>query len=304
MKHAAIALLMVLVLLAGCVQVPQQPGAGAPLNASPAAAGATSQGTGTQQQQPQAGAVANQTTTGQPNATTGQQAQAAPAMPSSEEVVLTTTDSWKIYGTLYPAKSQPPKTGVILLHQLGSNRSSYDPLVPALHDCLPNADILAIDMRGQGQSTNIGKYTGFMAGDYRAMVNDIKAAKDYLAFFRHTPDNYYLVGASVGATAAMRYAAADASVQAVVMLSPGMNYQGVDMTDALNKVRKRVYIAVAKDDGESAADSQAAYAESKAYVKDIKIYETIGAAHGTDMFNATESSSEGRLTDKICGWLQ
>jgi pimeloyl-ACP methyl ester carboxylesterase len=186
---------------------------------------------------------------------------------------------------------------------LNSDRSGFDPLIPVLHEELPAADILAIDMRGHGKSTNLGSITKFkLAGDYRAMYKDIIGAKEYLKFFRHTPDNYYIVGASIGSSAAIRVPQEESSFQKIVMLSPGMNYKGVDITDDLDFYRKRLLIVTAEGDVQSASDSQTAYSLSQANFKKLVVYEGI-SAHGTDLFDATESADQVKLTKLIADWL-
>lgn len=217
---------------------------------------------------------------------------------SQEEVEFRTSDSWEIHGTLYHAKSGSPKTGIILLHQLGSDRTSYDPLIPLLHEKLPEADILAIDVRGQGESTNLGTLQKFkLAGDYKAMSNDIEGAKDYLVFFRQMPNNYYIVGASIGSTAAIRAGAEDSEIQKVVMISPGMSYKDVDITEYLQNYRKRLLIIAAQGDSYSASSAQTAYSSSGSDFKKLQIYEGT-SAHGTDLFAETD------VEELIVDWLR
>jgi pimeloyl-ACP methyl ester carboxylesterase len=302
-----IAVFLVFILLFGCIQLP---GAGSPKPTNTGGQGGTQSTvvnvTPTVPSDTKENAtlpvviVVNQTTQN----TSGNQQQATGlTMPPSSEITYTTSDSWKIYGTHYPSKEPNPKIGIILLHELGSNRSSFDQLVPVLHDELPYADILAIDLRGHGLSTNIGKYPKFITGDYRAMKNDVDGAFKYLSFFRNINNRYYVVGSSIGSTAAIRYSAENAAVISVVMISPGMNYQNVDITQDLTMMRKRLLLVAAEGDS-SGIDAQTAYTVSQAYDKELLIYKTIGAVHGTGMFNASEKSSEGKLTEKIASWLK
>ena len=218
-----------------------------------------------------------------------------------QDISFKTKDSWEIHGTIYYAQNDKPDTGIILLHQLGSERSSYDSLIPLLHKEMPNADILAIDMRGHGESTNIATYSKFkLAGDYRAMTKDVQGASEYLAFNRQIIGNYYVVGASIGSTTAINYAAEDSAIQRVVMLSPGMNYKGVDITKSLEDYRKRLLIVAAEFDS-SAIDAQTAYTTSKSdsALKSLKIYKGM-SAHGTDMFAETN----GELENQIVSFLK
>jgi len=294
MRNTIIVLLALVLLIAGCVQ-PSGETPGTIVNV-------TQNGTGgpiTPPTQPLTlNVTVNQTTTS--NGT-----QTPTAKPPSQDVSYITADSWKIQGTFYSSKSAIPKAGIILLHQVGSDRSGFDSLVPVLHESIPEADILAIDLRGHGRSTNLGTYSKFISGDYRAMTNDVKGAVDYLKFFRHVSDNFYIVGASVGSSVAINYADSDSAIQKIVMLSPGMNYQGVDIKNALGKVRKEVYFVAANEDEQSVTDAQAAYQLSNAYTKEVSIYKSIGAAHGTDMLTTSATSkTEEPLATKIANWLK
>jgi len=304
MRHIAF-LLMVSVLLAGCVQIPgqqaQQSTGAAVVNVSQNATASQVNITQTQQNV----TVQVNQTTGTTSTTTTTQSDALSAI-SSSEVSFKTKDSWIIYGTHYRSINANPKVGIILLHELGANRSSFDLLIPVLHETLPDADILVIDTRGHGESTNLGKYTKFtLAGDYRAMVNDIKGARDYLAFFRNLQD-FYVVGASIGSSSAISFGAEDSSIQKIVMLSPGMDYKGVDITEPLEDYHKYLLIVAADEDEQSAKDAQAAYSasDSDAGLKKLLIYDDIGSAHGTEMFDASEDSADGELTEIIADWLK
>lgn len=292
MKNIAFVLLGI-VLLFGCVQQPVQPSTPAVVNVS--------QNVTTTPSQPVTVEV-NQTTTQD----TGLGTQDTLASLSSEEIKYKTKDSWEIHGTLYYAKNADPDTVVILLHQLGSDRSSYDPLIPMLHDALPGADILAIDSRGHGKSTNLGTYSNFkLVGDYKAMEKDIGGAVAYFDFYRLVKDNFYVVGASIGSTTALRYGARNSEIQKIVMVSPGMNYKGVDISEDLENYRKPLLVIAADGDLSSASDAKTIYSLSKTSsdLKKLQIYKNT-SAHGTNMFKATETSSEGKLTKLIADWLK
>jgi len=296
MRSAFIVILALALLFAGCVAPPAPTG--------PSVVNVTQTAPAGGQAQPSAPSAPAQVTVNQ--TTQGQTVGAAQGLSAiaSREVSFTTSDGWKIYGTLYPAKNSKPTIGVVLIPQKGADRSSFGPLVPALHDALPDADIMAIDTRGSGKSTNLGTSAGFLAGDYRAMSNDVKGATDYFSFYRFISGYYYLVGSSIGSSVAIDYAAQDSGVQKVVMISPGLDYEGVDIKPALTSVRKKVFIVASDADPQSSTDSTTIYSLSNAPVKQLFLYKTVGPAHGTDLFAATEASGEGKLTQKIADWLQ
>jgi len=222
----------------------------------------------------------------------------------SEDIVYKTKDSWDIHGTLhYAPGTDKPETLIILAHGYGQDRSAFDPLIPVLKERLSDMDVLAIDMRGHGESTNIGTYEHFIAGDFIAMQNDIAGAIPHMEMIRPSIERYYIVGASIGSSAALNYAVDDASVHKVVMLSPGLDYRGVKIEKANWDYIHALYLATANGDSYSRDSANTLYADSPSDNKQLKIYDEIGNAHGTDMFAATANTMEP-LTELVGIWLQ
>src|SRR5438552_1717881 len=83
-------------------------------------------------------------------ATTAVSAARPPAPPA--QVTFTTDDGVTIGATLHPGAT-PDAPAVVLVHQLGSTRAEWDPLVAQLSHP-PALTLLAIDMRGHGESTH------------------------------------------------------------------------------------------------------------------------------------------------------
>jgi len=92
---------------------------------------------------------------------------------SQEEFSYRTQDAWEIHGTLYHARNERPSTMIILLHMLDSTRADYDEVVVPLHEALPDADILALDMRGHGESINKRTWEEFVEVDLKEVVNEV-----------------------------------------------------------------------------------------------------------------------------------
>ncbi len=210
---------------------------------------------------------------------------------SQKEVSVNTKDGWKIYGTVYYSQFSPPTILIILIPMAGHDRSSYDKLILPLHEAVPGADILALDLRGHGKSTNIGTYTNFRAGDYRAAKNDLEAMVSYFSVARPSISTYYIVGASIGSSVALDYASGHGEVARVVMLSPGTEYSGFDITDDAEEYLHGLYITTGSEDSYSAASANQIYSMSPSDNKELKLYYGI-SAHGTDLFDATESSDK------------
>jgi len=218
-----------------------------------------------------------------------------------KELKFDTKDGWEIYGTVYYSETSP-STLIILIPMLGAERGSYDSLIPQLHEEAPYADIIAMDMRGHGESTNIAEYTGFQTGDFRAMERDLDAVVAYFSVGRPSIDNYYIVGASIGSSVGLDYAVKHGEVSKLVMISPGIEYQGYDITEDAESYLHELYIMAAEEDSYSAATASTIYNICPSDTKEKKVYDETDA-HGTDLFSATEDYSEPAV-DVIVKWIK
>jgi len=232
-----------------------------------------------------------QNQTNQQQNQTGQQVNQsiAPTIPSDK--ITFDSFGWTLHGTYYESADKEPQLAILLLPMLGNGRDTYpQSFVGRLHDEIPDAAVLALDLRGNGESTNLGNWQDFQLEDYRGMYGDVMNALKYLKQKRPTITGYYIVGASIGSTAGIMAAARSPTVVKVVMLSPGMNYHGVGISDAVSEYTHSVFVAACRDDLASAAAASQVYGLTSAIDKTLKIYEC--PAHGTDMFDATKSDTE------------
>ena len=139
----------------------------------------------------------------------------------------------QIAGTFWPARA-PGGAGVVLLHMFGSDRTAWDPLVKHLR--ARGVAVLAIDLRGHGESAKQGKVDLAPRVEKRdpklfaAMHADAFAAVQWLAKDGGCDaKRIALVGASVGCSVAIDTARRHpADVAAVLCMSPGANYLGLD----------------------------------------------------------------------------
>jgi hypothetical protein len=223
-----------------------------------------------------------------------------------KEYNVKTTDGWEIYFTIYYSKEEhdvtAPDTAVVLLHQLGSDRSSYDGLVPLIHEALPTADVIAVDWRGHGKSTNKGSYLSFQPGDYRVAKKDLEKIEDKLSVLRPSIKKYYLVGASIGSSIALDYGDENANVAKVVMISPGIAYHEFDITEDAESYLHDLYITVASDDHYSMNSAGEIYGLCPSDNKELMTYYG-KSEHGTALLDATENDEEP-LKEVITGWLK
>jgi pimeloyl-ACP methyl ester carboxylesterase len=227
---------------------------------------------------------------------------ATPSLPSKE--ISYEAGGWTIYGDLYEAKNKNnPTKAVILAHMLGHDRKSYPPsFIERIHNELPDAMILAIDLRGHGKSKSLGTYQDFSADEFKNMKLDIIEAKKYFQRYHPTVKQYYAVGASIGSTAAILAGAQEKQINKVAMISPGLSYKDVEIESAVDDYPNPLFVCAGSGDTYSASSAQTIQDWAGASQSDIKIYQGT-SAHGTDLFEATEIYSV-TLEDDIVEFLK
>lgn len=242
--------------------------------------------TPSQQPQPQ-----NQTAQSPPPAAQ-QPANLTPASMLPSENITYVSDAWEIHGTLYDSAQSSPTKLIVLVPGLGTTRDSYpQDFIASLHDSIPDALILAIDPKGHGESTNLGSWRDFDTAQMKDMRYDVIDAKPPIVKMYPTVKQLFVVGASMGSTSAIMAAAKEKSITKVVMLSPGLDYNQVDITgdDGLDSYAMPI-LAVASSGDAYAAQSAAQIQSMTSDVQTtVKIYD--GTAHGTDLFAATAGTA-------------
>ena len=193
------------------------------------------------------------------------------------DVDLKTEDKINIKGTFY--KGSNNTHSIILLHMLGRTRSDWNDFALELQKLGYN--VLAVDLRGHVQSDSSWRI--FSDSDFNKMILDVKAAKEFLTT-KGIRNNTVIIGASIGANVALKFAGQDDSVKAIVLLSPGLDYRGVKTEEAMKKFTKPILIVASENDAYAADSSKTL--ESLSKNSTLKIYS--GARHGTDLFGKTD----------------
>jgi pimeloyl-ACP methyl ester carboxylesterase len=172
-----------------------------------------------------------------------------PPLPEAREVRIEAQDGAVLVGDLREGAS-PEAPLVILIHQLGSTRAEWMPLLRGLA-ASPGMTTFALDMRGHGASTTGSRghdlaYASFTNTDWRRIAGDVRAV---LAHLREQeglrPRSVALVGSSIGSSAAILAAAEEPSVDAIVALSPGRANHGLDTITPLPSLAERPILALA-----------------------------------------------------------
>lgn len=210
-----------------------------------------------------------------------------------QEVNLITSDETQIAGTYIPGSLS---YGAVLLHARPTDKESWKGFASMLNEA--GFHVLAIDFRGHGKSS--GKHYEEMSDEEtQKSIFDVMAAVDYMR--RQNPDMQLgLVGASIGANLAMQYAAANPA-SFLVLLSPGLNYRGVETGRlAVALPNLPVYFMSALDDPRvegNATQTETLYNACASQKKTINILRQGG--HGTDMINTNQE-----LAAQVVDWIK
>jgi dipeptidyl aminopeptidase/acylaminoacyl peptidase len=205
-----------------------------------------------------------------------------------ERVEIEGIDGLKLVGTLYtPGDSPSPWPVVILLHMMWGDRGSWEDFSIQLTDA--DYAVFTVDMRGHGDTG--GELDWELAG------NDLQQIWNYLGAKPDIDeDRMAVLGASIGANLALVTGADNSNARTVVLLSPGLNYAGVETRDPLLTYGERPILIVASQEDTYAADSSGRLEEIALGETRLVMYQ--GAGHGLHMFDR-----EPGLADLIIDWL-
>ena len=226
-----------------------------------------------------------------------------------ESVEFVAADGLKIAGSVFVPGSEVvgdfdggSRPGAILLHQLSLDHSSFNTLAGVLAKA--GITVLAYDLRGHGNSVSVEGREGAL--DFRTMTEpdfakipglDLEAAKDFLVHkYGVNASKIGLVGASIGANAALISAGRDPRVAYVVALSPGLDYRGVQPERDVASIQKPI-LFVASSEDISSAQSVATFLD-EVRVQDVQVVTLQDAGHGTHMFAADSS-----LLPRVSSWI-
>jgi pimeloyl-ACP methyl ester carboxylesterase len=160
-----------------------------------------------------------------------------------------TSDSVKIAADYYPPAVEAGERApvAILVHMYPADRTSWEPLVPHLRKA--GFAVLAYDIRGTGGSIepadkNLQKmYKDQDPALFKDAWKDAEAAKKWLSTKPECDVNKIaMIGASIGCSISLEYGSRDGAVRAIVCLSPGTDYFGVDSIASIRKCGKRAML--------------------------------------------------------------
>jgi len=196
----------------------------------------------------------------------------------NEQISLKTSDGVTIIGDYYEGGGEK---AVLLLHMMPATRASWIAFANKL--VAEGWSALAIDLRGHGESisgpSGTLDYKNFSDGEHQASIVDVESGIEYLV--QRGMKEISIAGASIGANLALVYAAEHPNIHSVILLSPGLDYRGVNTEAVAPKISEptRVYLIASKEDDYSAASVKDLYENLP--IKNKKIEVLDGAGHGT-----------------------
>ena len=206
----------------------------------------------------------------------------------------------------------PLQYTLILLHGLGSSKEEWDGFYKLLAS--KGFGVLVYDARGHGETKKkvSGEpidyqlfYGQGLKSDWGKMIGDLGAARQYLEKkCKIAPHTVAVGGASIGANIALRYASEHPEVPFVVLLSPGMNYQGITTSDVAEKFSDRPLLMAASPTDGYAFQSVLALQKRARSASVTVIQEAPGAGHGVQMFKRRKPDEPSSLETKIVQWIQ
>ncbi|MCD6459383.1 alpha/beta hydrolase [bacterium] len=226
-----------------------------------------------------------------------------PPMPMPHHITFDTSDAVTIYANYY--QPDKPAPVLILLHMYGRTKETWKPAIPYWHN--KGFAIVNIDIRGHGDSIKQGNKTIRYSYPKKPEDNlflqawkDVQAAIGYLEKYkskRCRTDKIILVGASIGCSIALHCGTKLKNIKGAVLMSPGLNYLGVNSLEHITKFYPKPLLFVS-DEKELSACERLINAGGYS-TEDLLFFPQAG--HGTLMF---ESKNSIKIIKKIGNWLE
>jgi pimeloyl-ACP methyl ester carboxylesterase len=230
----------------------------------------------------------------------------APVVPGTE-LELHTVDNWTLHAVWQ--KAQEGKPTVVLLHGTGQRKEDWRAFAKALAKA--GYGYAAVDLRGHGQSrTNpAGETINYKklralknANDYEDMTRDVEAAVASLTGAGVVEETIGLMGAEVGGSIAVKYAAVHPKVPFVIVLSPGLAWQEIPIVNAVRAFKGRsmpILLVHSEADKRSSRETPLLYAFAKNSVGESKTtLIVVPQERGIRLFKANKD-----LTARVLAWI-
>lgn len=224
----------------------------------------------------------------------GEDAEISGVSAERDYITLTTSDGFILAATYFAPTAESGR-GLVLVHMLGADSSTWSSFAEIAQR--RGYHVITFDLRGHGTSLTQGvasrHWRGFTDEDFMSATLDIDAAVAALEEKGLSSQDVSVIGASIGANLAARYAA-DHDVAAVALLSPGLAYHGVTTDDAILSIQEPALIIAAEGDTYSAESSRTL----SGLAADGELLILGGDAHGTTLLE-----EQPGLGHRILDWI-
>lgn len=213
------------------------------------------------------------------------------------DIVLRAEDGVVLAARLYlPVQENPP--GLLLAHAPGRDGGVWESFAETARR--RGYLCLAIDLRGHGASEYPGDAPRdsrrFRTEDWLGVLHDFAAAKQALITHGADPGNLAIAGEDLGANLALLFASRETAMQAVVLLSPGLDYSGIETEGLVGAMKDcPVLILASEDDAYAAMSASVLKAASEGF---SELHRYPGSAHGIDLLFTSDTAA-----GQILEWL-
>ena len=216
-------------------------------------------------------------------------------------ITYTTGDGIIIAGGYIKGKSS---VAILFLHELGGTKEDWTKTTLPRKLAELGYGILAIDLRGHGESTKTVKgeeikFYDFTPNDWAKTINDVESAINYLK--REGYNNIVIVGSSIGANLALIACTKYSEVKTIIILSPGFNYTIPLSEDTVKAIQKdkNILLIYGEEDEMTKVTSKTIHDILKEREVNIKVIKLKTNSHGITLLLEQEN-----LTNQITEWIK
>ncbi len=210
-------------------------------------------------------------------------------------ITFTSTDGVTIYARLYYPMQQDTATmppGLILLHRAGASHEVWQSFTHRARQT--GYMLLALDLRGHGDSTSPPEYPNnhrdYNSTHWLACLDDFSQAREILISHGANPDNIGVIGEGLGANLGLHWYYREQRLHALVALSPGLEYQGIQTESVARELTQRPVLYLASDKDNYAVRSATSLRDMTPGFAELRTFS--GFAHGTDLFVTSPNAME------------
>ena len=206
-----------------------------------------------------------------------------PAFEEVRSLSFSSSDGMRVASTVYTPRLDNAPPGLILVHRYGGDRAVWEGFAHAArrHGLL----VIALDLRGHGESRERNgeslHYARMSHAAIRESLHDIEAAKHQLLEAGAHPDHLAVMGEGLGANLALHFALKDPDIQAVVMVSPGLEHQGIGTENEIRQLTDCPTLLISGEGDAYAAMSASALKAAAPIFSELRTWP--GGAHGADL---------------------